>query len=46
MLSPDSIRDKSIWEKIKQKVQDGGGSFTIDIIKALAIFELKDQFGI
>lgn len=42
----DSIRDKSLWEKVKQKVKEGGGSFTIDIIKALAIFELKHQFGI
>jgi len=42
----DSIRNKSLWEKVKQRIKDGGGSFTIDIIKALAIFELKNKLGI
>ena len=42
----DAARDDKVWKKVKREVAEKGGGFTIDIVKALAIRFLNDQFGL
>ena len=42
----DAVRNQSIWDKTKEKLQAIGGSATLDIVKSLAVSVLKSQLGI
>lgn len=42
----DTIRDPSVWEKTKDKIVSHGGSFSLEIVKALATGFLKQQLGL
>lgn len=39
----DAIRDKAIWEKIKDKLIPFGGQVSLDIVKELGVAFVKQQ---
>jgi hypothetical protein len=42
----DSIRQNSIWDKIKAKAREKGLDLTFDAVKALAAWAIKSTLGI
>lgn len=41
-----SIREDSLWKKAKEQVLKPGGSWTFDILKEWAKYELKQRLGL
>lgn len=39
----DAIRDSGVWEETKSKVRDAGGSFTLELVKKIAIALAKKK---
>jgi hypothetical protein len=42
----DSIRNDGVWKKVKEKVKEKGGGFTMEILKALATQALSQLLGL
>lgn len=42
----DSIRDESVWAKVRERIGNVGGSVSIDVLKAVAIQVVKDRLGL
>lgn len=42
----DSIRDATVWAKVKRSLGKVGGSASLEVVKALAIAATKEQLGL
>tara|TARA_R100000789_G_C2882827_1_gene115057 strand:- start:53 stop:430 length:378 start_codon:yes stop_codon:yes gene_type:complete len=42
----DAIRKDTIWEKTKAKLKSVGGGASLDIIKDLALLQIKQELGL
>lgn len=42
----DSIRNDTVWNKVKEQVKEKGGGFTMEILKALATQALSHLLGL
>jgi len=42
----DSVRNDALWQKTKSTIVEKGGSYTLDILKALANAYLKAHLGL
>jgi hypothetical protein len=42
----ETIRQKTIWERVKATAREKGADLTIDVVKALGTWALKSTLGL